>query len=117
MLTRQDAPDWIIRDATEADITAVLKLWAESEARPSLTDNEQVVADLLNIKHGFGFSAGLIDFLVNMHLATNGWLLIPVGLVYAVVYFLLFSVLIRTMDLPTPGRTTASGTAEAVPAT
>lgn len=54
---------------------------------------------------------------MNMHLATNGWLLIPVGLVYAVVYFLLFSVLIRTMDLPTPGRTTASGTAEAVPAT
>ena len=82
-----------------------------------LSGSALVVADLLNIKHGFGFSAGLIDFLVNMHLATNGWLLIPVGLVYAVVYFLLFSVLIRTMDLPTPGRTTASGTAEAVPAT
>ena len=30
-----------------------------------------VVAGLLNIKHGFGFSAGLIDFLVNMHLATT----------------------------------------------
>ncbi|HEY8338247.1 MAG TPA: PTS transporter subunit EIIC [Egibacteraceae bacterium] len=77
-----------------------------------LSGSALVVADLLNIKHGFGFSAGLIDFLVNMHLATNGWLLIPVGLVYAVVYFLLFSVMIRALDLPTPGRTRVSEAAD-----
>ncbi|HEX7099966.1 MAG TPA: PTS transporter subunit EIIC [Acidimicrobiia bacterium] len=84
-----------------------------------LSGTALVVADLLNIKHGFGFSAGLIDFLVNMHLATNGWLLVPVGLVYAIVYFLLFSVMIRALDLPTPGRKTAAvePEAEPVPAT
>jgi PTS system N-acetylglucosamine-specific IIC component len=58
-----------------------------------------VVADALDIKMGFGFSAGLIDYLVNLHLATNAFLAIPVGLVFGVVYFLMFS-----FNLPTPGR-------------
>ena len=79
-----------------------------------------VVADGLNIKMGFGFSAGLIDYLVNLHLATNAFLAIPVGLVFGVVYFVMFSFAIKAFDLPTPGResvpeigtepTTASGT-------
>lgn len=63
-----------------------------------------VVADALNIKMGFGFSAGLIDYLVNLHLATNALLAIPVGLVFGVVYFLMFSFAIKAFDLPTPGR-------------
>ena len=63
-----------------------------------------VVADALNIKMGFGFSAGLIDYLVNMHLATNALLAIPVGLVFGVVYFLMFSFAIKAFNLPTPGR-------------
>jgi ribosomal protein S18 acetylase RimI-like enzyme len=74
MLTRQDAPDWIIRDATEADITAVLKLWAESEARPSLTDNEQVVADLLKANPGALFVADVKGKVVGAVIATfDGW--------------------------------------------
>jgi N-acetylglucosamine PTS system EIICBA or EIICB component len=63
-----------------------------------------VVADALNIKMGFGFSAGLIDYLVNLHLATNAFLAIPVGLVFGVVYFLMFSFAIKAFNLPTPGR-------------
>lgn len=63
-----------------------------------------VIADLLGIKHGFGFSAGLIDYVVNFGAATNPLLLIPVGLVYAVIYFVLFTAAIRMFDLPTPGR-------------
>ncbi len=63
-----------------------------------------VTADVLGIKHGFGFSAGLIDYLVNFGLATRPLLIIPVGLVFAVIYFLLFTVTIRVLDLPTPGR-------------
>lgn len=80
-----------------------------------------VVADGLNIKMGFGFSAGLIDYLVNLHLATNAFLAIPVGLVFGVVYFVMFSFAIKAFNLPTPGRedvpaigtepTTTSGTA------
>ncbi len=63
-----------------------------------------VIADVLGIKHGFGFSAGLIDYLVNFGAATNPLLLIPVGLVYAAIYFVLFTAAIRMFDLPTPGR-------------
>jgi PTS system N-acetylglucosamine-specific IIC component len=69
-----------------------------------LSGTALVVADALGIKHGFGFSAGLIDYVVNFGLATNPLLLIPVGLVFAFIYFVLFSVAIRTFDLATPGR-------------
>lgn len=67
-----------------------------------------VVADTLNIKHGFGFSAGLIDYLVNYPLATNPLLVLPVGLVFAAAYFFVFWFAIRTFDLASPGRTPRS---------
>lgn len=70
-----------------------------------LAGSALVVADLLEIRHGFGFSAGLIDYLINLPAATNALLIIPVGLVYAVVYFALFYFAIRALDLATPGRT------------
>jgi PTS system N-acetylglucosamine-specific IIC component len=63
-----------------------------------------VVAEVMGIRHGFGFSAGLIDYVVNFGLATKPLLIIPVGLVFAVVYFVLFSASIRVFDLSTPGR-------------
>lgn len=70
-----------------------------------LSGTALVIADLLNIKMGFGFSAGLIDYAVNFQAATNPLLAIPVGVVYAIIYYLLFTVAIKGMDLPTPGRT------------
>lgn len=63
-----------------------------------------VVAEVLGIRHGFGFSAGLIDYLVAFGAATKPLLIIPIGLVFAAVYFALFSVAIRVFDLSTPGR-------------
>jgi N-acetylglucosamine PTS system EIICBA or EIICB component len=69
-----------------------------------------VVAEVVGIKHGFGFSAGLIDYVVNFGLATNPLLIIPIGLVFAVVYFVLFSTSIRVFDLSTPGRERADTT-------
>ncbi|MGH3665847.1 MAG: PTS transporter subunit EIIC [Egibacteraceae bacterium] len=69
-----------------------------------LSGTALVVADLLGIKHGFGFSAGLIDYLVSLPQATNPLLIWPVGLVYGVVYFGLFTFAIRFFDLATPGR-------------
>jgi glucose-specific phosphotransferase system IIA component len=62
------------------------------------------IAYLLKVHHGYAFSAGAIDFIVNMHLATNGWLLLPIGLVFGVLYYFLFRWVIRRFDLPTPGR-------------
>ena len=65
----------------------------------------------LGIRHGFGFSAGLIDYVLNWGIATKPALLIPVGLAFFVVYYLLFRWLIRRLDLPTPGREPAEAQA------
>ena len=53
---------------------------------------------------GFGFSAGLFDFLLNWNIGTQPWMLIPIGLGFAVVYYFLFRFVIRKWNLRTPGR-------------
>ncbi|MEV0095071.1 PTS transporter subunit EIIC [Streptomyces sp. NPDC050738] len=58
----------------------------------------------LGVHDGFGFSAGLIDYLLNWKLATNPWLIIPIGLGFAAVYYVLFRFLIVKLNIPTPGR-------------
>ena len=63
----------------------------------------------LGIRHGFTFSAGAFDFLLNMKLATKGWLLIPIGLVFGLIYYLTFVYVIKKKDLPTPGRVDEDG--------
>jgi PTS system N-acetylglucosamine-specific IIC component len=68
------------------------------------TGAAMAICYVLGIKHGFGFSAGLIDFLLNMNLATNGWMLIPLGLAFMAVYYFVFVFAIKVMNLPTPGR-------------
>ncbi|MFL6129230.1 MAG: PTS transporter subunit EIIC [Mycobacteriales bacterium] len=71
-----------------------------------LTGISMSLAALLNVKIGFGFSAGLIDYLLNFGKSNthNPLLVLLIGVVYAVVYYLLFRFLIRRFDLPTPGR-------------
>ena len=44
-----------------------------------------------------------------MKLATNGWLIIPVGIVFGIIYYVLFVFIIKKMDLPTPGRLDEEG--------
>ncbi|WP_035848891.1 PTS transporter subunit EIIC [Kitasatospora azatica] len=58
----------------------------------------------LGVHDGFSFSAGLIDYLINWTLATKPWLIIPIGLCFAVVYYALFRFMITKFDLHTPGR-------------
>lgn len=58
----------------------------------------------LGIKDGFSFSAGLIDYVINWNLATRPWLIIPIGLGFAAVYYALFRLVILHFDLKTPGR-------------
>ncbi len=69
-----------------------------------LTGTALALTELLGIKHGFGFSAGAIDYVVNFNLATKPLLLIPIGLVFAVIYFVVFKWAIEKFNLPTPGR-------------
>jgi PTS system N-acetylglucosamine-specific IIC component len=58
----------------------------------------------LDIRHGFTFSAGLIDYLLNFGIATQPLLLLPIGLAFAAVYYFVFLALIKARDIPTPGR-------------
>jgi len=52
-----------------------------------LTGLALALAQLLDIHTGFGFSAGFIDYVINYKLATNPLLILPLGLVFALVYF------------------------------
>ena len=71
-----------------------------------LTGVSMALADAFNMKLGFSFSAGAIDMALNASKDNTKNLvgLIVLGLIYAVVYYLLFSVLIRALNIPTPGR-------------
>ncbi|MCX5200939.1 PTS transporter subunit EIIC [Streptomyces sp. NBC_00237] len=69
-----------------------------------LTGVSMAVSWALGVKDGFTFSAGLIDYLLNWKLATNPWMIIPIGLCFAVVYYALFRFAITKFNLPTPGR-------------
>ncbi|WP_042475120.1 N-acetylglucosamine-specific PTS transporter subunit IIBC [Bacillus ndiopicus] len=69
-----------------------------------LTGISLYITESLGILHGFGFSAGLIDYLLNFGIATKPVLLFGVGLVFAVIYFFVFYFLIKALNLKTPGR-------------
>ncbi len=75
-----------------------------------LTGTALAVCTLLGIKIGFGFSAGLIDYVLNFSKSntTHPVLLLGVGLVYGVIYYFVFSFFITRFDLATPGRGEAS---------
>nr|WP_048556190.1 PTS transporter subunit EIIC [Tetrasphaera japonica] len=69
-----------------------------------LTGTSLALTNALGIHDGFGFSAGFIDYALNWNIATKPYLLIPIGLAYAVVYYFLFTWVIRKWNLKTPGR-------------
>ncbi|WP_434590143.1 PTS transporter subunit EIIC [Streptomyces sp. A5-4] len=69
-----------------------------------LTGVSMFVTWELGAKDGFSFSAGLIDYVINWGLATKPWLIIPIGLGFAVIYYALFRFAITKFNLPTPGR-------------
>jgi glucose-specific phosphotransferase system IIBC component len=61
---------------------------------------------LLNVKIGMTFSGGLIDYILFglINPQTNAWLVIPVGIVFALIYYFGFRFAIRKFNLMTPGR-------------
>lgn len=69
-----------------------------------LTASAMAITNMLGIHHGFTFSAGIIDYLLNFGIATKPLILLPVGLVYGIIYFVLFYFLITKLNLKTPGR-------------
>ncbi|ULT57017.1 N-acetylglucosamine-specific PTS transporter subunit IIBC [Neobacillus drentensis] len=69
-----------------------------------LTGLSFVIVTLLGIKDGFTFSAGAIDYILNFNIAQKPLLLLLVGLIYGVVYFLVFYGVIKAFNIKTPGR-------------
>ncbi|MFD7444101.1 PTS transporter subunit EIIC [Streptomyces sp. NPDC059909] len=69
-----------------------------------LTGASMAITWALGVHAGFTFSAGVIDYILYWHLDTKPWLIIPIGACFAVVYYVLFRVLITAFDIPTPGR-------------
>jgi len=69
-----------------------------------LTGTSLALVNALDIRDGFGFSAGLIDYVLNFGIATKPLLLIVIGLGYAAIYYFLFRFVIRAWNLRTPGR-------------
>ena len=67
-----------------------------------------MIAHILNIAVGLTFSGGFLDLLLFGILQGNektSWLMIiPVGIIYFILYYVIFSVLIKKLDLKTPGR-------------
>jgi PTS system N-acetylglucosamine-specific IIC component len=51
-----------------------------------LTGTSMMLVNFLGIHHGFGFSAGAIDYLLNFGIAQNPLWLVPIGLGYAAVF-------------------------------
>ncbi|WP_449620865.1 N-acetylglucosamine-specific PTS transporter subunit IIBC [Robertmurraya sp. Marseille-Q9965] len=71
-----------------------------------LTGISLAIAAMFEWTAGFGFSAGLIDFVLSsqLPLANKPYMLIVQGLVFAVIYYFVFRFLIVKLNLKTPGR-------------
>jgi PTS system N-acetylglucosamine-specific IIC component len=77
-----------------------------------LTGIAFVIMNALHVRLGFGFSAGLFDYVLNFNKATRPLLLLPVGLAYFALYYGLFRFVISWLNLKTPGREDEALTAD-----
>ena len=81
-----------------------------------LAASTQFVANTLGMHMGFTFSQGGIDFLMfNLigNKAQHAWYVFILGPIYAVIYYVVFRVVIQKFDLKTPGREDDAGKAVA----
>lgn len=72
----------------------------------ALTGFSLAVAAFFHWTAGFGFSAGLVDFILSsrLPLANMPYMLLVQGLVFGLIYYVLFRFLIQKFQLKTPGR-------------
>ncbi|UZD61328.1 PTS transporter subunit EIIC [Brevibacterium sp. JSBI002] len=87
-----------------------------------LTGTSLALVNALGIKSGFGFSAGALDYLLNLGRASElsggigpVLLLLVIGLAYAVIYYFLFRWAIIKFNLHTPGREDETDTGTGTP--
>jgi len=80
-----------------------------------LTGAAMVTMDLLNVRLGFSFSAGLFDYILNYGKSTHPLYLLPVGAVYFALYYFVFRYCIVRFNLRTPGREPSQAGASPLP--
>ncbi len=75
-------------------------------AHALLTGISVAVCAMLPVRAGFNFSAGFVDWILSFNApgAENPLLLLPIGLVFGAIYFVVFYFLIKKFNFKTPGR-------------
>ena len=71
-----------------------------------LTGISVAIVTVLGPRAGFNFSAGLVDFVLSFKapMAVNPMMLLPIGAVFGVIYYVVFRFVITRFNLKTPGR-------------
>jgi PTS system N-acetylglucosamine-specific IIC component len=71
-----------------------------------LTGISAFVCTLLPVRAGFNFSAGFVDWFLSFKapMAENPIMLIPIGLIFGIIYYVIFRIVILKFNLKTPGR-------------
>ncbi|OFI46099.1 PTS N-acetylglucosamine transporter subunit IIABC [Floricoccus penangensis] len=71
-----------------------------------LTGISMFISAFFHWTAGFNFSAGLVDFVLSLRvpIANKPYMLILQGLVFAVIYYVVFTFMIKKFNLLTPGR-------------
>lgn len=69
-----------------------------------LTGAAGAILYLLDVHFGMSVNFCIIDYVLNFGLSTNGWLIMPVGIVFFFIYYFGFKFMIEKFDLKTPGR-------------
>jgi PTS system N-acetylglucosamine-specific IIC component len=75
-------------------------------AHAGLAGISAVVCTLLPVRSGFNFSGGFVDWFLSFKspMAENPIMIIPIGLVVAIIYYIVFRFAIIKFNLKTPGR-------------
>lgn len=89
--------------------------WPLYVVHAALTGISMFVAALFHWTAGFNFSAGLVDFVLSLRvpIANQPLMLVVLGLIMAVVYYFIFTFVIKTFNLMTPGREEGEGEEDA----
>jgi N-acetylglucosamine PTS system EIICBA or EIICB component len=71
-----------------------------------LTGISAIVCALLPVRAGFNFSAGFVDWFLSFKapMAQNPFMLVIIGLIFGVIYYVVFRFAITMWNLKTPGR-------------
>lgn len=77
-----------------------------------MTGLAMIILNLLNVTIGFSFSAGIVDLLIQLKNPINNLqsllYIIPIGVLYLLIYYIVFRIVINKLNLATPGRSESS---------